>query len=125
MRSKSKIETISSSVWLNGGVTYDVKQGYCIKADKGYFVGGVGGRLTFNSYDDLENSQGVKDLLNSDKHDFIGFWREDIGDGTYIIYVEPSEYISDKQEALKKAKYRNELAIYDNENEISIYINKK
>lgn len=50
----------------------------------------------------------------------VGSWRE--GEK---IYYDPSEVIMDRDEALKRAKERNQLAIYDFAKKETVYVDAK
>lgn len=111
-----------------GGLTVGLSRGHFLKVKEfksGYMVGGFSGEYKI-AVNDIEDMRAI-DLYNIlDKLYrqapavgglYLGLW---IDNG--LIYMEISKRIASKKQALKEAKERKQLAIYDNKNNESIYI---
>lgn len=87
----------------------------------GYMLAIKGFEKTFNIKDSNKIMMYCLELKNKIlKGQYVGGWfnRED-----NKIYIDVSENITDKKEAIKKAKVRNELAIWDIEKFKEIKVN--
>lgn len=111
------IKKIIEEIKENGGGTYN-KELKSINATSGYMVSLLGYERKCKTIEEIEkaikeNIEIVKGLDNA----YLGTW---IDEG--ITYIDISILVENKEDALELGKINNQLAIYDIENNESIYL---
>lgn len=111
------IKTIIREIKENNGGTYN-KELKSINAKQGYMVSLQGYEKKCKTIEEtesaiMENMEIVKGLDGA----YLGAW---IDEG--IIYIDISILVENKEDALELGKVNNQLAIYDIENNESIYL---
>ena len=111
------IKTIIEEIKKNNGGTYN-KELKSINAERGFMVSLQGYEKKCKTEQEtekaiIENMEIVKGLDNA----YLGAW---IDEG--IIYIDISILVENKEDALEMGKINNQLAIYDIENNASIYL---
>lgn len=111
------IKNIIENIKENGGGTYN-KEYKTINAKQGYMVSLQGFEKKCKTDEEtekaiMENMEIVKGLDNA----YLGAW---IDEG--ITYIDISVLVENKEDALEMGKINNQLAIYDIQNNESIYL---
>jgi hypothetical protein len=114
-----EIEKIVKAIKNNKGFNFD-RFGKVVEFNKGYMVGGYYKclRLTEKTLE-----KGVSELWNylTDSYyldnSYIGVWKKD-----GFIYLDISKCISDLEKAKEIGFYHNQIAIYDNKNNLEIIL---
>jgi hypothetical protein len=117
----NQVEKIIKAIKENKGFNFD-KNGDAISFDSGYWVGGYYKCLKLTN-DTL--GKGVNELWYYlvDNYDYenskgyIGVWKKD-----GFIYLDISKCISDLEKAKEIGFYHNQIAIYDNKNNLEIIL---
>ena len=111
------IKTIIEEIKKNNGGTYN-KNLKSINASKGFMVSLQGYEVKCKTDEEIEqaitkNMEIVRGLDNA----YLGAWIDD-----NITYIDISVLVENKEDALEMGKINNQLAIYDIQNNESIYL---
>lgn len=112
------IKKIIEEIKENGGGTYN-KELKSINATSGYMVSLLGYERKCKTIEEIEkaiteNTEIIRGLDSA----YLGAW---IDEG--IVYIDISVLVENKEDALQLGKINNQLAIYDIQNNESIYLN--
>ncbi len=124
MTSKTFGQALYDEIWMNGGLSYNPIEE---TPKTGYMVG----ILVLDEFEPegLKETEVHKRISEAyckyynyrfDLHDrFFGGW---LSEG--ILYLDISEHVENREDAIALAKARGELAIYDIANDKSIFVDK-
>lgn len=108
-----------ASIIENGGATYNLVNGGTV--NDGYMVSKKGYEMKFEPESDVKKAviQFIKEygFELHDAENFLGAWME-----KGILYMDISNNIKDRSEAIRKGYEGGQLAIYDVKNEKTIYL---
>lgn len=99
----------------NGGLTMEMFSGKLDPHATGYYVGGLVPSVTLhrdsNAADYLLAAIGLQNVVPMDAESvYLGTW---IDTDTDTVYFDVSEHFTDRTEAMRVARLRGELAIWD------------
>lgn len=101
----------------DGGLTPDRVTLESINKNNGYMVS-VKGSETITSLKELDTEKEIREYQKKAKaNQYIGLWLNE-----NKVYIDISEHYTDKAKAIKAGKENEQLAIYDIENDKSIFI---
>ena len=111
-----KLEEIINKIQLNGGITLnkDLKES---EEKKGFYVSKIGFEKIINIKDLASYLSIYKKMIL--KNEYIGLWIDN-----NKLYIDISKHYKNKKESIKKGVQNKQLAIYDIENNKSIYLYK-